>query len=348
MSDLAPPISLPPYKVERRMTALAQTVDYSHAMLGIDGLWKKTTGKGILGAVLDTGRSNHPDLAGAFVPDAIDVGYGIWDNQGHGTHCAGIIGARNNDRGVVGVAPDCLLLAIKMLSDSGSGDGDVGTAAIHAAIDRKVDFISMSWGGRSNDARQKAAIDRALAAGIICLAAAGNEGPGLDTVGNPAGYEGVYSVGSVDRRKQISRFSSRGKRVDIVAFGDQILSTYLNGDYAELSGTSMATPQAAGVVALILSARKQAGYPKLTPAQLLELLKATSIDLGPAGPDTSYGYGLIDPAKLLDLALPKPDKPSLPPLLKVFDLGPDDLSISGLAKLRAMFGGDGAVTIRTK
>jgi subtilisin family serine protease len=317
-------------------------------MLGVPSLWAKTKGKGITIAVIDTGASvNHPDLVGA-IADAQDFTgspYGSADKQGHSTHCCGIIGARDNQIGIVGVAPEATVVCGKVLGDNGSGSGVSVSNGILWAVQKKVDIISMSLGSPYPDQRIKDAIDVALAAGIPVIAAAGNEGPNLDTVGYPARFPGVISVGSIDRSKQISRFSSRGDRVDIAAPGDQITSTYLNNGYATLSGTSMATPFVAGVCALLLAVRKAAGMEKLTPDKLIDLLHRTSVDLGSPGVDTDYGFGLVNPEKLLVDVIPVPPPVIVP--IKQIVLGPSDLTSEGAAKIRQVFGGDIALTLRT-
>jgi subtilisin len=133
------------------------------------------------------------------------------------------------------------------------------------------------------------------------ITAAGNEGPDLDTVGYPAGFPEMVAVGSIDRRKKLSRFSSRGRQVDVVAPGDEITSCYPPRSYATLSGTSMATPFISGVVALALAKHRKIGgkTPLRTQQDLIEHLCRTSADAGLAGFDPLYGCGIVNPAKLI-------------------------------------------------
>lgn len=217
------------------------------------------------------------------------------------THCAGIIGARENSTGVVGVAPRCELYIGKVLGDDGSGTLQTVAAGIDWAVEQGADVISMSLGSPNGHPDLEAAVNRAVAAGKFVICAAGNEGPTMDTVGYPAMYPNVVSVGAIDQNKKIAQFSSRGNRVDICAPGVDILSCYPPRNLAKLSGTSMATPQVAGVVALMVAKQRSMGAntPVLTPADLLSELRRTAIDAGPVGFDPAYGYGLIDPAKLL-------------------------------------------------
>jgi subtilisin family serine protease len=123
----------------------------------------------------------------------------------------------------------------------------------------------------------------------------------LDTVGYPAGFPEMVAVGSIDRRKRLSQFSSRGRQVDVVAPGDEITSCYPPRSYATLSGTSMATPFISGVVALALSKHRKMGgkTPLRTQRDLIEHLCRTSADAGLDGFDPLYGCGIVNPAKLL-------------------------------------------------
>lgn len=308
---------LPPYTVES--VALAdggQQIDWGLTLLGIPALWAKTRGKGVRVAILDTGiATQHQDLKDAIL-DAQDFTgsrNGVADVAGHGSHVAGTIGARDNPGGVVGVAPDCGLLVGKVLGDNGSGSNTQVANGIRWAISTRADIISMSLGSPMPDATIQQAINDALAAGIIVVCAAGNDGPVLDTIGYPAKWPGVISVGSIDRQKQISKFSSRGDRVDIVAPGDRILSDWPPNSLAMLSGTSMATPLVSGVVALMIAAARLDGTAStLTPSRVIELLRSTATDAGPPGKDSAYGYGIIDPNKLLTPVVPIPVPPVIP------------------------------------
>lgn len=345
-----PVFRVPPFKIEAVYTAKSQLVDWGLTLLGIPTYWKQTRGKGVKVAILDTGIApNHPDLTNAW-RDARDFAgsqYGASDAQGHGTHCAGIIAARDDAGGVIGVAPECDLYVGKVLGDNGSGDVSAVVAGIRWAIDKKVDVLSMSLGSSAGDEQLEGAIKAALAAGIVVVAAAGNEGPSLDTIGYPAKYDGVISVGAIDRQRRVTNFSSRGKRVDICAPGDQITSCWPPSALAKLSGTSMATPFVAGVVALCVAQHKLTApkdAPRLTPAQMLDLVRKTAVDLGAPGFDTTAGFGLIDPGALLAASSP-PDQPPPTPLGMV-SFGAADFSASGLAKAKAIFGAGVTIDLR--
>ncbi len=336
-----PVFRLPPFTVEQVFTARSQSIDWGIKLLNIPPLWKETRGKGIKIGVLDTGISLvHGDLQGAIL-DAKDFTgspTGPADDNGHGTACGSIIAARDNEVGIVGVANEGGLLVGKVLNSQGAGGSRSITSGIRWLVEKKADIISMSFGSPSPDASINQAVEEALAAGIICVCAAGNEGPDLSTVGYPAQVEGVVSVGAIDQTKAIARFSSRGKRVDIVAPGVNILVDIPPNNQAVMSGTSFACPYAAGVIALMLAKHRSIGgaSPVGTPQQVIEHLHKTSLDLGPTGWDSSYGFGLISPEKLLAYQ---------PPPGSV-DFIPSDFSEAGLRKLRGVLGDVSSLTIR--
>ena len=348
-----PIFRLPPYKVEAVMAARAQVVDWGLTAVGIPNFWKTTRGAGVRVALLDTGIAmNHPDLKDAILDgkDFTRSASGWGDVQGHGTHTAGTIAARDNATGCVGVAPEAKLLVGKVLGDNGSGSSAGVAAGILWAIDQKADLISMSLGSPQPDPRIKDAVEAALKAGIYVIAAAGNEGPSLDTIGYPAGFDGVVSVGAIDPNRRPAQFSSRGRRLDIMAPGTDIVSCWPPNGLARLSGTSMATPFVAGVVALILAKHKQfAGdTPVDTPADLVDHLHKTAVDLDAPGFDMNTGWGLIDPEKLLALVPDGP--PPVPPVPgdgSSLVFSPDDLTPAGRAKL-AVLAGVSQVTVRLR
>lgn len=312
-----PIFRLPPYRVEAVATALAgQVVDWGPQMFGVPDLLRQTAGRGVKVAVLDTGCSLvHEDLRDALL-DAKDFTgsrYGAQDVQGHGTHCAGVVAARNNAVGMLGVAPECGLLIGKVLGDDGTGTSQGVAEGLVWAADAGADVISMSLGSGSGSPAILQAVRYAAAKGCCVVAAAGNSGPSLDTVNFPGKYEETIAVGSIDRNKVVSRFSSRGRQVDVLAPGDQVFSCYPPSIYAKLSGTSMATPFVAGVAALLVALMRQhdpAWRPTYTAVR--QLIKETSTDAGQQGYDPDYGWGLINPRALLDAAAP-PAPPQPPP-----------------------------------
>ncbi|MGB9178990.1 MAG: S8 family serine peptidase [Pyrinomonadaceae bacterium] len=261
--------------------------------------WEKTKGsEKIVVAVLDTGVDyTHPDLLNnmwlrpANVPVYTDNELGEFDDirgfsaiddnpmddNGHGTHCAGIIGAEgDNGFGIVGVNWKVEIMPLKFMNANGSGTTADAIECINYVIDRKnegvnIRIISASWGSRMKSKALEDAIRKAGDAGILFVAASGNDGANSDkTPHYPAGYNlpNVVSVAAMTRNDQLASFSNYGaKSVHIAAPGAEILSTWLNGSFEEHSGTSMATPVVSGVAALILS-----GHSNLSVEELRERL----------------------------------------------------------------------------
>jgi hypothetical protein len=274
---------------------------------------------GILVGVVDTGIDlDHPEFAGRIAAGGKCFGTlaacsGLAgqgdDNNGHGTHVAGIIAAAANGIGNTGVAPGAFLLPVKVLDANGSGSYAAVANGISYAASRGARVINMSLGGDSPSTTLLAPLQQAATTAVI-VAAAGNGGNAL-APGYPAAYAtqpGVVGsmiiVGSVNGQNQISSFSqtpgnggcvaSGGvttcfKDVFLVAPGQSILSTYTGGQYAYMSGTSMATPYVSGVAARVLQAS-----PYLTPQQVVGILFQSATDLGAPGTDAVYGRGLVN------------------------------------------------------
>lgn len=299
-----PIFTVPPYHIKKVFTPYAQSIDWGLQLLSIPNFWKYSKGKGIKVAVLDTGvDTRHRDLmpnvkAGADFTNSIA---GYHDVHGHGTHCAGIIAAQDNSFGVVGVAPEVELYIGKVLNDFGRGSEQMVADGIDWAIAQEVDIISISLGAPESMPKVEKAVKKALKQNIIIICAAGNEGPYMDTVNYPAQYEDVIAIGAIDRNKKVTDFASRGNAVDLVAPGDNILSTYPPNGTAVLSGTSMAAPFATGVAALVLAKHRE--YDGATPLEsskeMQEHLRKVAFDLGPKGFDPAYGFGLINPDSII-------------------------------------------------
>ncbi|MDF2646948.1 MAG: in-like serine protease [Paenibacillus sp.] len=259
-------------------------------MIQAPKIWDQTRGKGITVAILDTGCDiTHPDLKERIVgginftnddEGKTDV---YKDYNGHGTHVAGTIAATKNNNGVVGVAPEANLLIIKVLDKDGSGQYEWIINGINYAIEQKADIISMSLGGPENLPALHEAIQKAVAANIVVICAAGNQGDGVDSTdefGYPGCYNEVISVGAIDLERRSSNFSNSNNEVDLVGPGEKILSTYLNGAYATLSGTSMATPHVAGAMALIKVLVNASFERNLTERELYAQLIKRTVPLG--------------------------------------------------------------------
>lgn len=253
--------------------------------------WDYTQGDGVKVAVIDTGIDyNHPDLKANYYGgyNVVKQNNDPLDDQGHGTHVAGIIAAVKDSKGVVGVAPKAKLYSAKVLDSNGSGQYSWIIEGIQWAVDNKMQVINMSLGGPSGSDALKAAIEAAYKAGITIVCAAGNDsGP----VNYPAKYDKAIAVSASDINNKIASFSSRGPEIDFIAPGVSIYSTYKGGVYKSLSGTSMASPHVAGLAALAISSGAK------TPQEVKEALKKAASSIGLSA--NEEGNGFIDALKLV-------------------------------------------------
>lgn len=271
-------------------------------------------GEGVVVAVLDTGvDAGHPDLGGRILlgPDLVDGGRARNDPHGHGTHLAGVIAATaGNGIGGDGVAPAARILAIRVLDARNIGSSDALVGGINAAIGAGADVINLSlnWpvpaGTGIAGAKVDAAIERAANAGIAVIVAAGNRG--LSSCEEPAQPGRTLCVGALDSELDLAGFSSHGTGLGVVAPGSRLVSTAPGGGYSVQTGTSQAAAMASGVAAL-LAARGLRGR------AILQRLSATARDLGAAGYDPRFGFGLVDAQRALDGAA----EGRIPPLLQV-------------------------------
>lgn len=278
-----------PFEVIIQMTE-ANEVPPGVELIQAPAIWKDTKGKGITVAILDTGcDSTHPDLheqiiGGKNFTDDDRRNPDIFlDYNGHGTHVAGTIAAQKNDKGVVGVAPEASLLIIKVLNKKGSGQYEWIINGINYAIEQKVDIISMSLGGPTDLPELHEAIKNAVANNILVVCAAGNEGDGDDSTDEfafPGRYNEVISVGAINLERSPSDFTNSHNEIDLVAPGEEILSTYLNGGFATLSGTSMAAPHVSGALALIKGLVNNSFGRELSERELYAQLIKRTISLG--------------------------------------------------------------------
>lgn len=258
--------------------------------------WGITKGANVIVAVVDSGvRKTHQDLAGAVLP-GIDLvtgsGDGSNDQNGHGTHVAGIVAARANGKGTVGAAPTARILPVRVLDANGSGySSDVAEGIIWAA-DHGARVVNLSLGGGVPSEGTRTAILYAQGKGVVVVAAAGNSGDSGNAPLYPAAFDEPIAVGAVDSSRQRAGFSNYGSYVDVVAPGDSIVSSWSSSDasYAWASGTSMATPHVAAEAALVFAAN-----PTFTAAKVRQRIEMTADDLGPTGRDVEYGWGIIDP-----------------------------------------------------
>jgi len=268
------------------------------------GVVKVNGGSGGLGvdvAVLDTGvYKDHLDLSNR-VKQCKDFTKGpniknsCKDGNGHGTHVAGTILADGgvDGLGIFGVAPEADLFAYKVCSDNGSCWADDIAVAIRHASDQGAEVISMSLGGDTQSSLIKDAIDYAVGAGVLVVAAAGNDGPADGSIDYPGAYYKVIAVGAIDSSEYVPDWSSRGvndgdyvieeKEVEFGTPGVSVESTYNNGCYVYMSGTSMATPHVSG-----LAAKLWQGSASATRSYLQSIAK----DIWTEGDDTATGFGL--------------------------------------------------------
>jgi minor extracellular protease Epr len=215
------------------------------------------------------------------------------DENGHGTHVAGIIAARKNGVGVIGVAPECSLYVAKAFEPDGSADADSVIQALEWLLQKDVDVINMSFSSPSTILQYDDQIKKAYERGITMVCAAGNDGAGNNMIGYPAKYEQCIAVTAVDINKKRAVFSSQGKKAEICAAGKNIYSCFIHNSYATLSGTSMATPIITGAVALFQAKAYKRYSRRLTPAEIRLLLHIYAEDLGFDGRDITFGYGLF-------------------------------------------------------
>lgn len=286
-------VFLPPYIINDESPVLpqSQTENWGFSYLKIKELHNKgITGKNIKVAVIDTGVDHmHDDLKGR-VRVFNTSGEDYRSTHGHGTGVAGIIGANNNDTGIIGIAPDCDIFAIKAMSESGGGNLNSIIDAVILAKKLKVDIINMSLGTPNSNWELERAITSAVQNDIIVVCAAGNSGK-ENSVMYPAKYNNVFAVGAINKSGNASAFTSRGWEVDIAAPGEKILTTWKDNSYVKVSGTSFSAPVVSGVMALLL----QAG---IKPTH--DMLKETAIDIEEEGEDTKTGYGVIDPITIYE------------------------------------------------
>ncbi len=279
-----------------------QTPSWGWERIGADGLSVEASDVDV--GVLDTGiESDHCDLAVAGGRNFTDSGSpgDYEDRHGHGTHVAGIASALENDVGVVGVAPDANLHAVKVLGDDGAGRYSWIVAGIDWCLSNEIELISMSLGGESESATLDQAIEDAYEAGHLLLCSAGNEGNDGDgscdeeTMTYPATHDDVIAVSAMDEDDSLASYSSVGSDVEVLAPGTDIDSTYVDNEYRQSSGTSMACPFVTGVAALVWAEHERGGPgPNEEVRESLRETAETVLET------CEEGYGLVDAAAAVD------------------------------------------------
>ncbi|MBI2849437.1 MAG: S8 family peptidase [Chloroflexi bacterium] len=283
-------------------------------------------GTGVKIAVIDSGIDyNHPDLAANYAGgyDFVNDDDDPMDDNGHGTHVAGVIAAIDDDVGVVGVAPEVRLYALKVLNATGRGRASDVIAAVEWCIANGIQITNNSYGRYTDPGPvYKAAFDKAYAAGILNIASAGNRGNALgfgDTVSYPATLDSVVAVAAVDTNDIRPSWSGAGPDIEVAAPGVRINSTLPGGGYGVKSGTSMAAPHVAGLAALIIAGgiADSNGNGNIND-EVRERLTTTAADVGTVGRDALYGYGIARAGEAAPvLVAPTPsapgDVPEVPP-----------------------------------
>lgn len=273
-----------------------ETLPWGVDRIDADVAWAGSTGTRVKVAIIDTGiDTTHPDLKVYGGCNFVSTGKKYdptkySDDNGHGTHVAGTVAALDNEIGVIGMAPEAWLYAVKVLDRTGSGYLSWVIGGIQWSIEQGVQVINMSLGTNAYSASFEEAVNAAWNAGIVVVAAAGNDGDtdSDDDVDYPARFASAIAVAATDKSDLRAPWSSDGPDVELSAPGVDILSTYKGGTYATASGTSMATPHVAGTAALIIAN----GVTNNNDVRLL--LQTTADDLPPAGVDNYTGYGLVD------------------------------------------------------
>ncbi len=287
------------------------------AAVNAEAAWDLSTGAGAVVAVIDTGVSHGPvDGINALVAgyDFVNNDADPADDNGHGSHVSGTIAqATNNGAGTAGLAFDASVMPIKVLDDQGSGySSDVIDGIIWAA-DNGADVLNLSLGSTKGSTAEEDACDYAVAAGAVVAAAAGNSGRRRTEY--PAGYASVIGVAATDFNNDRSYYSNRGNHVELSAPGGDVTADENNDGYADgvlqetfdptwgfyfWQGTSMATPHVAATAALLSSQGAN-------NTEIRTILQDTAVDLGSAGWDNKYGYGLIDAAAAVASIVPVDD-----------------------------------------
>ena len=277
-------------------------------------------GTGVKIGIIDSGINyTHLDLDDVYVGgyDFVQSDSDPMDVYGHGTHVAGTACAEDNGLGVVGVAPECALYALRVLNDDGVGSWSATVAAMDWAVINGTQVVNLSLGSSQDPgATVKAAFDNAEAAGLIIVAAGGNSGNPAGKGNNviyPAKYASVIAVAATDSNDQRASWSSTGAEIELAAPGVSVLSTWNDADsphdpqpicvdevcyYKYGSGTSMASPHVAGVAALVIAAGVTDND------EVRAIMNSTAQDLGSSGRDPQYGYGLVAAAAAVAAVVP--------------------------------------------
>ena len=284
--------------------------------------WSITTGAPVVIAIVDSGVDlHHPDLGSKIIQgiDFVNNDNIADDDDGHGTHVAGIAAAvSDNGSGGAGVSWGAQIMPVKVLDSGGLGSISNVAAGIVWAVDNGARVINLSLGGSSYSSILQQAVNYALARGVIIVAAAGNQN---NSVIYPARFPGVIAVAATNQNNQRYYLSNYGNEVSIAAPGVGIYSTLRNGRYGTMTGTSMAAPFISGAAAILVGIRGN----DYTVNSIIAYLTSTTLDLAPPGFDVYTGYGLLQLDAAVKAALPPTptltitDTPGLTPTPTITD-----------------------------
>jgi type VII secretion-associated serine protease mycosin len=274
--------------------------------LNVPGAWTYADGSGVTVAVIDSGvDATHPDLQGQVLPglDLVDSkGNGDTDLVGHGTTVAAIIAGRGDDNaGVIGIAPKAKILPVRVLDEENRyNDAIIVAKGVRWAVDHGAKVINLSLGGQGSSAALAAALDYAFAKDVVVVACTGNTSASSDTgVWYPAREPGVIAVAGMERNGDVLWSGSiTGKETVVTAPATELVGARPGG-YWRVQGTSFAAPMVSGTAALIRSR-----WPTMPAGEVVNRIIRTAKDRGPAGRDSIYGFGMVDPTGALTAEVP--------------------------------------------
>ncbi|MBD3155135.1 MAG: S8 family serine peptidase [Candidatus Aenigmarchaeota archaeon] len=292
---------------------LREYVSWGFLKIETETFWNLSKGESIKIGILDTGvEYTHTDLEGKVkeqycyccenpgfgcddespgcCPDGTAVDSDAMDDVGHGTGIAGIIAAKENDIGIVGIAPEAELYVVKVSDEHGAYLSDI-VKGLEWCIEKEVDIIVLSMGSDDPSPELENNLSKVYSQGIIIVGAAGNDGDQEpdDDIDYPARYNEVVAAGATGMNDERVSSSSDGPELELMAPGRHIFTTYINNSYTLYSGTSFSAPHVAASIALISSYNRS-----YQSGELRNILAETSVDLGEEGRDNYYGYGRVN------------------------------------------------------
>jgi hypothetical protein len=287
--------------------------------------WDSTTGSSqVVIAILDTGvDGTHPDLSSKMLPgwNFLSNNSDTSDGNGHGTAVAGTAAAAtNNGVGVASVSWNCLILPVRIANSSGLATDSLIANGLVWAADRGARVANVSYGVTGSSTVTEAAKYFQSKGGVVCVSA-GNQGEFKTSGDNPY----ILTVSATDSGDNLTSWSNRGNNIDLAAPGVNVFTTNRGGGYGSWAGTSFSAPIVAGVAALTLSAN-----PNLTPSQLQDILKKSADDLGTKGWDPYYGWGRVNAAKAVKMAL---NVDATPPTVNITSPA-DGATVSGIVTVQ--------------